>query len=836
MPLRETVARVGAVRYEGAVRRRAFVMGVAALVASSVVYANDLNCEPGVLRSLKANGSGGRVAARGSITLPANADLAVSGLHVRVAADPETDPAGHLLDVTIPGDAFTATKRGWQYVDREGALGGVRRLVVSRRRRGDLRIAVSARREAFPLPTDAEGARLVVTAGAACARTCPGRCKTKRRGRLACKRSTDTALCGLRSGCEPLGVGEDGTSRNCLLPYPSNFFTTADPDAATGRRIDYRSGTMPRNAGGVPVDPEPYRRLDGFSPGPIALVHVPTGVDLAASGVASAATTEASLAPSSPTLIVEADARGCVLVEHFGENDVSPTDGDGGAIAPPDQVFLLRPARRLVGGTRYVVALRNLVDAHGDPVAPPPAFRALRDGTPSGSAVVEARRGRTERLVEKLESDCGIDPASLVLAWDFTTASDESIQRYLLHMRDETFAELPGDVVPPFVVDEAGPDPDHPEICRLVKGRFTVPLWTTTNAPGAVLNLDPGTNLPVRNGVTDDVPFTAIVPCSLVSPVPEAGRPIVYGHGLLGSGAGEITAENLRRLASDFGFVIAATDWQGFSAADVPAIAGLVTDLGRFPRLSERLHQGVLNQLVLARLMRSPAGFAAHAAFRVGDAPLIDTSEVYYYGNSLGGIEGGVVMALSQEARRGVLGVAAANYSTLLHRSAAFAPFLAVLRAAYPDPVDRHVLLGLIQQLWDRSDPNGWQHRILPGLGPDTPPHRILLLMGTGDAAVANLGTEIMARSMGLPQLAPVLRSYRDVPEVDGPFDGSALVVSTFDVPEPPITNTPPVENGVHEAVRALTAIQAMIDGFLRPAGRIENLCTAGPTLACDPD
>jgi hypothetical protein len=633
------------------------------------------------------------------------------------------------------------------------------------------------------------------------------------------------------SGCELLGAGSDGRARHCLLPYPSSVFTTADPSQVTGRRIDYRLHAMPANASGVHIDPAPYNRLDGFSPGPIPTAYFPQGVDLTASGVPSLHAFADSAGPASPTLLIEADRAGCVRVEHFGENDVS-ADQDLLPIAPPEQVFVLRPGRRLANATRYIVALRNLVGQDGRSLTAGPAFAALRDGTPSGSAAVEARREAMDAILAKLETDCGVARGDLVLAWDFTTASDDSIQRYLLHMRDQTFAGLPGLTAPPFRVDTVEEDPfGDPRVCRRVRGTYDVALWTTFNGPGSVLNLDPATNLPVRKGTAEDVPFTVMIPCSLLTPTPRAGRPIFYGHGLLGSGLGEVTAGNLRTLADTHGFLIAATDWQGFSSADVPAILGFIGELSGFPQLSERLHQGVLNQLVLARLLRSPDGFASHPAFQEGGTRLIDTSDVFYYGNSQGGIEGGVVMALSQDATRGLLGVPAANYSTLLHRSVDFTPFFTALKLAYPDAVARHVTLAVIQQLWDRSEPNGWYHTTLGGDLPATPPHRILVHMARSDAEVANIGTEIMVRSMGLPQVAPAAFGYFGIPAEPAPLH-SAMVEADFGIGDPPSTNVPPAENDVHGRMRALPAIQRQIDAFLRTDGRILNFCD-GP---CDPE
>jgi hypothetical protein len=137
---------------------------------------------------------------------------------------------------------------------------------------------------------------------------------------------------------------------------------------------------------------------------------------------------------------------------------------------------------------------------------------------------------------------------------------------------------------------------------------------------------------------------------------------------------------------------------------------------------------------------------------------------------------------------------------------------------------------------------------------------------------VSNLGTEIMVRSLGIPQVRPVLRSFFDIPEMDAPYDGSAFVEidwqkcgSRCNVPggddpgaactsdaacpglgdkptrtrcdsgTPPLTNTAPAfENDAHGAENdappsAPGARQT--DAFLRPDGMVEQFCAG----ACDP-
>ena len=48
---------------------------------------------------------------------------------------------------------------------------------------------------------------------------------------------------------------------------------------------------------------------------------------------------------------------------------------------------------------------------------------------------------------------------------------------------------------------------------------------------------------------------------------------------------------------------------------------------------------------------------------------MIDTSKLYYNGNSQGGILGGAFTAISPDATRTTLGVPGMNYSVLLNRS-----------------------------------------------------------------------------------------------------------------------------------------------------------------------
>src|SRR5205823_2641240 len=238
-------------------------------------------------------------------------------------------------------------------------------------------------------------------------------------------------------------------------------------------------------------------------------------------------------------------------------------------------------------------------------------------------------------------------------------------------------------------------------------------------------------------------------------------RPVEYGHGLFG-GAGEVDSGPQRTMADEHDMLYCATDWTGMATADVANALIALNDLSRFPFLTDRVQQGELNFLYLARLMVHPQGFSANAAFQWDDThqSFIDTREAFYDGNSQGGIFGGTVCAVSVDVRHCVLGVPGMDYSILLPRSSDYVAtkpvsafdstqfvtnpgdptgdvtgqigYSNVFDTAYPDQSQRMLILDLLQTLWDRADPNGYAAHMTGGL-PSTPSHHVLLQLGYGD-------------------------------------------------------------------------------------------------------
>ena len=623
-------------------------------------------------------------------------------------------------------------------------------------------------------------------------------------------------------GCDPLDP------RLCLLPFPNDRFTVTDSATATSRRISFKPQWLPANKDGVHPDPSELNRNDGFSPGQAGLLHVP-GIDLGETGAATLDDIGASMAADAPILAIDADTGERWPI--FAELDANIPAAD----QAEDQLLYLRPARNWLAGHRYIFALRNLKRADGSTIAARSSFTFYRDGDAGqGIGDAEARRPHMDQVFQEL-ADAGIAKDDLYLAWDFTVASTENTTGRLLHIRNAALASLKG-AAPAFHVDKVTEAP-APGVARRVEGTFEVPLYLTGDgSPGNAFRTGPD-GLPVRKGS-----YTADFDCELPTLDPgDRARGVIYGHGLFGD-LGEVRSGPQRQMVERFDMAYCATTWIGMSEGDIGNAATILEDVTTFPTLADRSQQGILNTVFLGRLMRASDGFVADGAFQTaGGDPMLDTSDLFYDGNSQGGIIGGAFLAVSPDVSAGVLGVTGMNYSTLLERSVDFDPFRDLMKVSYPQAVDRVIGLQVIQMLWDRGEANGYAAHLTGDPLPGTPAHRALLHVALGDHQVAPFTAEIEARTAGMGVHRPMYgpgRTYDadpgwGLPSLDDPATGSGLVVWDSGSPLAPLANVPPrAGHDPHEDPRRGTEAQDQKDGFLRTNGTIIDTCSATPCTA----
>ena len=645
-------------------------------------------------------------------------------------------------------------------------------------------------------------------------------------------------------------------SSECMLPFPDDYYTKADPTSATGRRIDFRELAMPRNASNVPIEAAPYNAGDGFSPGSVIALKVP-GIETAADLKAAHAVPINSLgsyrATRAPVVVIDAST---------GQRWPIWVEIDSTVKAEKANIEI-HPAVNFTSGHRYIVALRNLKNAKGQHLQAPAGFRTYRDNLPSSEERVNERRAHFAELFSKLAA-AGVERSSLYLAWDFTVASDENNTGRELAMRNAAFSAL-GDnnladekvegTSPTFTVTETVSNPDPGEIARVVKGDVVVPCFLFPScAPGGTMVLGPE-GAPVQNGVWS-ANFICILPAVATTGAGETARPSLYGHGLFGS-AGEVESGAERSLSARHDIVQCATEEIGMGETDLPDAISATQNLSLFNRLTDRLQQGLLDELYLGRAMISPSGFTTNAAFHqdgTANTPsVLNIRRLYYNGNSQGGIMGGALTAVSPDFTRASLGVPGMNYSLLLPRSSDFDEFAKFLYPAYPDEEARPLIFDLMQLLWDRAEPDGYAERMTSNPLPDTPPHQVLLDVAFGDHQVSDYAAEVEARTIGARSHRPVLYTGRwpqnkplwGIPTIGPyPYTGSAIYVwdsgpvretspgsGQFVGTEPPPLENLPNRTGEdpHELPRNTIAEQQVVSDFFGGAIPKSDRCNNGP-------
>jgi hypothetical protein len=667
----------------------------------------------------------------------------------------------------------------------------------------------------------------------------------------------------------------------CLLPFPNDTFTGADPTTDTGRRVNLNIASTPRNVAGVPVDPTEWNRNDGFSPGSMALTQVP-GLDLHAtwgSPLDHVQDLSWYQRPDAPIVLLDADT---------GQRHPFWSELDSHATDPRQQLLILRPAVNLTEGHRYIVALRGMRRADGSSIPAGAAFAAYRDGG-TAPGVVDARRPHLERLFEELAS-AGVGRRDLFLAWDFTVASERNLAERALHIRDDAFSRLGDTDLADLEVDGRTPGYSITSVTNLadgdtmrrVEGTITVPSYLTPQAivtvpdpvgeplavPQSRFNtLGSSDGLPVVDPVqpTVDVDFVCDIPRG-ADAVP--AHATLYGHGLLGGrseASGSSTAA-LRRV----GFAPCAMDWWGMSFSDVPNVALILADISRFPSLADRSQQGFLNFLYLGRALLHPDGLGTDPAFEgPGGQPLLAPGELFYDGNSQGGIMGGALVALAPDLTRAKLGVPAMNYSTLLNRSADWeadggslverlpgldptdptgtVAYADAFYTAYPSVIDQQLGFSLLQMLWDRAEADGYAHHLTDDPLPGTPAHQVMLQAAFSDHQVANVAAEVEGRTIGarlhVPATPAGLHWSVDPtfgfdtwnPTVDGALPGESVLVYWYSTDRglgtPPNGNQPPRVGGdPHGDPRKDRAAATQVAHFLL-TGEVVDVCDGGPCL-----
>lgn len=605
-------------------------------------------------------------------------------------------------------------------------------------------------------------------------------------------------------GCDPL------VPTYCSAPFPSNVYTVEDKATSTGRRVMLAQELLPADTAGLSADPTPWNGLDGFSPGIAISAHFPdvTQDTLVAGNVASATSIPRSLEDDSPTVLL--DVTTGERVPHWVDLDATGAD-------EAQRLFMIRPAIRLNDASRYIVAIRDLQDGGGSPIAATEGFAALRDRSDSDDDTINDRRPLYGDIFTHTTA-AGIDRDTLQLAWDFSTSSRENNTGWMVHMRDDAF-EIIGEDGPTYTITSVDDEWDKEGlIAHRIFLDVEVPMYLDQVAPLSTLQFGED-GMPEANG-------TALFEVEILIPTSAATtpvRPLQYGHGLLGSKS-QIESGHFREFINEYGYALFGVTFIGFSEDDELFIGAMLGNgqFDQFKQVIDRQQQGMVNSLVAMRMMLTT--FAEDETY----GALIDNSAGHYLGISQGGIYGPTYMALSTDIQRGTFGVPGMPYNVLLSRSVDFDLFFDIMRSGYPDSRDHMMLLNYAQMLWDRIEPTGYAPYLLADTFPGTEPKEVLLRAAVGDHQVTNFGAHIMSRSLGIPHLDTGIREIWGLETQTGPIAGSAYVEYEFGLPADPVVNTPQRAcEDPHGEVRRLDEAREQMDTFFR-TGSIENTCDGG--------
>ena len=599
---------------------------------------------------------------------------------------------------------------------------------------------------------------------------------------------------------------------HCMFPFPSSAFLTSDSSTETGYRVNYTAETLPGSGITKEVEIPGLNRLDGMSPSTQILTSFGEDPDL--TNIANQSSIEKSLEVDHPTVLINLETG--EKVPHWVELDAR-TDNKGSTI------LYIRTLRGLDHNTAYGVGISGLKNNTGDLISPSLALQALIDGNYTNAPDIERRSGNFENLFESLES-LGYEKQNLQAAWDFHTASTESIIGGMLYMREDALVRLGDEGIGCNVTSSEDNYGDDNMSFRRIRGTITTPQYLLNpETPPTLMSRD-SNGTPLFTGYSE-VPFTLVIPKTLADNN-MSGPIVVFGHGFMGTGESTISG-GARAWTQAYNVSFLATDWYGWSSSDYDTVMNMLVNPSYFEHQTDRLQQAMINKISMIRTMK---GICSDIPELYNDeTKLVETDKVYYMGYSLGGIYGPTLMALSPDIERGVLWVGGSGFSSMVERSTNYNQFELIFNSilGYEARNDRAILISVAQQLWDSTDPEIYLPYVVDGYGDILEPNTILTIHSVNDAQVPMLSSDRATRTAGIPVISSSTRIPYDVDVVDGPINGSALVYFDGDFPGVPESNKAPPQSShslAHNLIAAVTEVNEMVFGFMF-TGIVENTC-----------
>lgn len=598
-------------------------------------------------------------------------------------------------------------------------------------------------------------------------------------------------VCMLLVGChkEPTGTsgGADAPAR---FPYPGPFWMK-DGHVDLG-------DTLPQGNTAVPGDRVAWRT--GFSPVQSAVIPVEADLDVATLSGQDGLGVDGT--------VQLWDLTDGVQLPCFAEVDAYPT-ADG------PRPLLVRPGKPMpVGHTIAVAVTGGVHTLDGAPLASPDWYADAVAGNPG-----EGVEDYADALKETSDALDGLGVADVVLSFAFPIGDGTAQLKSLIstvttpnewdlstvESRDDEGSTLPVGV------------------WKRIVGTIRTDNWLVEDKQFDLTGETDG--LPVPQGQTDALLYVHF-PDSVRDAEPGTVPVWLFGHGIFGEPSAYLAdpedADAVIELADRAGAIVIATLWRGFARPDAIVAAQVGADFGTIPQLTDKLAQGVANTYALSKAILD-GGLLDDPAF--GGLP--KKGSLRYYGISLGGIEGAVLLANQPEITHGVFHVGGSTWSTMLERSSNWSGFEGLIfSSGLARMEDRQLLYSVSQLFWDPVDPGNYATE-LQG-------RAVLWQESIGDDQVPNLTTEILARGAGAKLLSPSVTTPFGLEAVVGPTQGPVMAQFDSEIGVPPPTNRPSEDTATHETPRKWEGAKAQTLLFLDDAepGTVEAFCGAAPCTA----
>ncbi len=517
--------------------------------------------------------------------------------------------------------------------------------------------------------------------------------------------------------CNPLSFNND-----CLLPFPSDFFTVDDKNSLTGKRLSIPQELIP-----LGLDVNLLNGMDGFSPDGDILIPFPTPISI--EDIPKEIKKTASW--DSPILILKVEKNGFL-------GEPIPFLRNEKLI---NNVLIVTPAHPLEFSTTYAVIVKKTI------------FKC---------DTCESMLNSSSHLFEGFNSKSKISKSDVSFAFQFTTMSEETATSDLITTAEMLHRNFKEGKYPKFEVLRKSVS-TQPNVAYEIIGKYRATNFRDKD--GLMRKNKAGILEKVSE---EDVEFLLILPEQRgKNPMPI----VIFGHGK------STPKETMFQICVDLAK-------EGIATIGIDAIGEGTRSEDRMKEINISIinlfryafKQTVLDTVQLVGMLRGNIDrFDFLPVDGPDGVPDIDPNELFYVGQSMGSLMGVMFLAVENDIKAAILNVPGGGFTSIMTLGdMSKSMFLDQMKNSIKDELELRKLLALSQIIVDDSDSLSYAPLIRKREKPKT---SILLQESIGDSVVPNFATERLAIALGIPLLKPYVNEVYGlaVEEYNDLFKGSGL-------------------------------------------------------------